>query len=267
MNGSGSFSFHEGVDICAPDGTAVYPVLDGVVTLINAEKVYVRSGSTEFQYWHISAAVTVGQQVTTDQTVLGRILRGSGHVHLTEVDAGRVTDPLLPGHLTPYRDTTKPEVDRIELGTGDAGPAALPNFIRGTVGIVAEAYDTPALPVPGFWNGMPVTPAALSYRVETWNGRVKLPETIAWDTRETIPANATFWSHYARGTFQNMSVFGSHYSWGQPGCFRFRLGTIDTRRLTDSVYRLVVTATDVRGNRASSSIRFSVHNKSGWVGV
>ena len=25
------------------------------------------------------------------------------------------------------------------------------------------------------------------------------------------------------GTFQNMSVFGTHYSWGQPGCFRFRL--------------------------------------------
>jgi hypothetical protein len=64
-----------------------------------------------------------------------------------------------------------------------------------------------------------------------------------------------------------MSVFGPHYSWGQPGCFRFRLGTLNTLRLPDSVYRLVVTAADVRGNRSSSSLRFSVHNHSGWVGV
>ena len=267
-HGSGSFSFHQGVDISAPDGTAVYPVADGTVMSLNADRVFVSTGNgSRFEYWHIAPAVTVGQRVTTGQTVLGRILRGSGHVHLTEVDAGVVTDPLLPGHLTPYRDTTKPEVAQIQLRTSDEALASMPNFIRGSVQMVAEAYDTPAIPVPGQWNGMPITPALITWHLETWSGKVKIPETTAWDARVSVPSNSLFWRYYARGTFQNMSVFAPHYSWGQPGCFLFHLGTLDTRRLPDNVYRLVVTAADVRGNRSSSSIRFSVHNEPGWLGV
>jgi hypothetical protein len=74
---------------------------------------------------------------------------------------------------------------------------------------------------------------------------------------------------YARGTFQNMAVFGSHYSYLQPGCFLFRLTRtpLDTTRLPDGVYDLVVTATDIRGNSGSLSRTFSVHNAPGWVGT
>ena len=267
-HGSGSFSFHQGVDISAPDGTAVYPVADGVVSDINAEKVVVDSGGgNRFEYWHILPTVKVGDHVTTDRTVLGHILRSCGHVHLTEIDGGRITDPLLPGHLTPYADHTTPEVESIQLRANDEAAPTMPNFVRGSVQLYAEAYDTPAIPVAGQWNGMPITPAVVSYRIETWNGTVKVPERTVWDTRVTIPSNSTFWAHYARGTFQNMSVFGGHYSWGQPGCFVFRLGTLNTKTLPDNVYRLVVTTADVRGNQSSASIRFSIHNKSGWVGV
>jgi hypothetical protein len=268
FHGPGSFSFHEGVDISAPDGTAVYPVADGVVSNLNTQKVVVDSGGgNRFEYWHIAATVKVGQRVTKGMTVLGHILKSCGHVHLTEIDGGQVTDPLLPGHLTPYSDHTKPEVASIQLRTGDAAAPQMANFVRGSVQIYAEAYDTPAIPVPGEWNDMPITPAVVSYRIETWNGTVKAPERAVWDTRITVPANSTFWAHYARGTFQNMSVFGSHYSWGQPGCFVFRLGVLDTNTLPDNVYRLVVTARDVRGNESSASLRFSVHNKTGWAGV
>lgn len=267
-HGSGSFSFHQGVDISAPDGTAVYPVVDGVVSSLNKERVFVDSGNgNHFEYWHITATVRVGQRVTTGKTVLGHIIPGCGHVHLTEVDSGRVTDPLLPGHLTPYYDTTKPIVSSIQLRTSDEGMPLMTNFIRGSVQMYVEAYDWPTMAVPTPWTDMPMTPAVISYRIETWNGKVKIPETTVWDTRRTIPANSTFWSHYARGTFQNMSVFASHYSWGQPGCFVFRVGVLNTRRLSDNVYRLVITAKDVRGNQSSSSIRFSVHNKAGWAGV
>jgi hypothetical protein len=267
-HGSGSFSFHEGVDISAADGTAVYPVVDGIVSSLNSERVFVDSGNgNHFEYWHITATVRVGDRVTTGKTVLGHIIRGCGHVHLTEVDNGRVTDPLLAGHLSPYRDTTKPYVSSIQLRTNDEAVPLMTNFIQGSVQMYAEAYDTPTLPVPTPWTDMPMTPAVISYHVETWNGKVKIPETTVWDTRQTIPSNSTFWAHYARGTFQNMSVFDKHYSWGQPGSFVFRLGALNTRRLADSVYRLVVTAKDIRDNQSSSSIRFSVHNKAGWVGV
>ena len=46
MHPVGSFSFHQGVDISAPDGTAVYPVADGTVMSLNADRVFVSSGGT-----------------------------------------------------------------------------------------------------------------------------------------------------------------------------------------------------------------------------
>jgi hypothetical protein len=65
-----------------------------------------------------------------------------------------------------------------------------------------------------------------------------------------------------------MSVFGKHFSYMQPGRYLFRLapGGFDTRRLRDSVYDLIVTATDIRGNSSSLAVRFSVHNKPGVLG-
>src|SRR5438874_12915241 len=52
--GGGSFSFHFGVDISAPDGTAVYPVESGTVTTASKEWIQVASSSSRsLQYWHI----------------------------------------------------------------------------------------------------------------------------------------------------------------------------------------------------------------------
>jgi len=266
--GSGSFSFHMGVDICAPDGTAVYPVVDGTVCAVNSEKVVVDSGGgNRFEYWHIRAAVHVGEHVTARHTVLGHILREAGHVHLTEISAGRVTNPLLPGHLTPYHDTTAPQITSIAFHLRDDTPALMPGFIRGRVTVLVRAFDTVPLAVPAPWSDMPVTPNLLEWHVEKLSGKVVVPERVSWDTRTTIPPNSAFWHYYARGTYQNMAVFAPHYSWGQPGCYVFRLATLDTRRLHDDVYRLVVTAADVQGNRSSSSLVFTVHNDAGWVGV
>jgi hypothetical protein len=55
-----------------------------------------------------------------------------------------------------------------------------------------------------------------------------------------------------------MAVFGGHYSWGQRGEYRFKLGTFDTRRLANGAYDLVVVATDTRGNSSSATQRFLV---------
>ena len=143
------------------------------------------------------------------------------------------------------------------------------NFVRGSLTFTAEAYDTPALPVRGIWRGMPVTPALVAWRIQTWTGKVVVPERIAVDFRTTIPSDGTFWNVYARGTYQNFSVFGDHYSFAQPGCFVFRLTStpLDTTRMKDGVYEIVVTATDTAGNSSSSTLRFSVHNAAGYVGV
>ena len=269
MHGGGGFSFHFGVDISAPDGTNVYPVVSGTVTQVTREWVGVDSGSgRSFQYWHIHSLVRAGERVEADKTVLGTIVRGAQHVHFTELENGHAVNPLQRDHLTPYADTTKPEIEAISFRRTDTGPDLMPNFVRGRLLLIAEAYDTPEMRVPGEWAAMPVAPALVTWRIQGLGGRAVVPETVAVDFRSTIPANGAFWSYYARGTYQNMSVFAQHYSYRQPGCFLFKLtrAPFDTRRLKDGVYDLVVTVKDIRGNQSSQSRRFTVHNRTGWVG-
>ncbi len=269
MHGSVAASFHQGVDVSAPNGTAVYPVLSGVVTDVRPGRVCVDAGGGRtFEYWHIAPQVHAGEHVDARETVLGRILAPQHHVHLTVVENGRVVNPLASGRLGPYTDTTTPRVTSITFRRTDAGPELLPNFLRGRVAMLVSAYDLPTIPAPGIWEDMPTTPALLTWRIQRPNGKVAVRERVAYDHRSTEPANYAFWSTYARGTFQNMAVFGKHYSYMQAGRFVFRLTprAFDTHALRDGVYELVVTATDIRGNHGSLALRFTVHNRPGWVG-
>lgn len=266
MRGKGSFSFHQGVDISAPNGTAVYPVVDGAVTVVSHEWVRVTSGDRAFEYWHIRPLVHKGDHVNADQTVLGHIRRPSGHVHLTEYEDGHVVNPLLPGRLTPYHDSTRPTVRSISLRRSDRGRDLFPTFVRGRVEIVADAYDMPTTAVEGQWHGLPTSPALLSWRIQKASGRVVVSERVAVDFRTSVPQNSAFWGVYARGTYQNMCVFGRHYSFLQRGSYLFKLDRFDTRSLRDGVYDLVVNAADVRGNSDSQTLRFTVHNRHGWSG-
>jgi hypothetical protein len=265
MHGKGSFSFHEGIDIAAPNGTAVYPVADGTVSRVSSVWVRVESSDGRaFAYWHIRPLVRQGDHVTSGQTVLGHILRPAGHVHLTEYQDGSIVNPLAPGRLTPYHDSTRPTVRSIALRRTDSGRDLFPTFVRGRVEIVADAHDTPTMAVEGAWNGLPTTPALVSWRIQKVTGQVIVPERIAVDYRTTAPANSDFWHVYARGSYQNMCVFGRHYAFMQRGAYLFKLAQLDTRSLRDGVYELVVTASDIRGNSAAQSLRLTVHNRRGW---
>jgi len=275
LTGEGSFSFHFGIDVSAPNGAAVYPVESGTVTAVSQAKgrEYVdvaSSNGRSFQYWHITAIVAPGQRVEADATVLGHILRPAGHVHLTELDNGVIVNPLVPGHLRPYADTTPPTVTRIEFMQSVTGPDVSPRHLHGRLELVATAQDMPTLPVPGAWNGLPVTPALLSWSVRSaGTGRIVVPTRVVYDVRTHLPDPATFWRVYARGTHQNMTTFGTHYSYRQPGAYLFRLAPdgFDTRTLHDGVYELVVTATDIRGNHGSLVQRFSVRNTPSVAGA
>ena len=271
LSGTGAFSFHAGVDISAPDGTAVYPVESGTVKVVMKDWIQVDSGSgRSFQYWHIASAVSIGEHVAARWTVLGHILRSCGHVHLTEMDGTEPTNPLAVGHLTPYDDTSVPVTSSISFRTGVSGRDLMPELLRGRVEILADVHDMPTLPVPGIWHDLPVTPALIEWRIQrAGTSKVVVPTRTVYDVREHLPTFEDFWRIYARGTHQNMSVFGRHYSYMQPGVYLFRLtpGGFDTRTLPDAVYDLIVTATDIRGNHSSTTQRFSVHNRAGVVGV
>jgi hypothetical protein len=264
LNGNGSFQFHNGVDISAPDGSPVYPVESGTVETVMHEWIGVTGADgRSFRYWHITPAVRLGQHVDADVTVLGRIIRGCGHVHLSEFDGGIAVNPLAAGHLSPYSDTTKPVVESISLRSATTGDQLMPELVEGRVELVAGAHDMPNLPVPGVWHGLPIAPALVTWRIQKADtGKVVVPTQVAVDFRQQLPADPDLWRVYARGSHQNMSVFGKHYSYMQPGLYLFRLAPngFDTRTLRNAVYDLIVTVADVRGNHTSAALRFTVAN-------
>ena len=238
LHGEGDFQFHFGVDISAPNGTPVYPVESGVVAEVTAERIdVVGLGGREFDYWHLHAAVQRGQRVIAYVTVLGRIAKPCGHVHLTELDNGVIVNPLQRGHLTPYTDRTKPTVTSIHVVRS-----------AGLVDLEAAAQDMPSMHVPGVWHDLPVTPALLEWRLVDAAGRDVVPTRIVYDVRTHLPLQSTFWSVYARGTHQNMTTFTHFYAFRQPGSYLFRLGSVALRPGT---YRVIVTAVDIRGNEGS----------------
>jgi hypothetical protein len=173
----------------------------------------------------------------------------------------RAVNPLAPGHIGPYSDHTTPRVTSISFRPTETGRDVLPNLIRGRVLLVAEAQDGPTLNAPEGWKGLPVSPALLAWEIRSWTGKVVRPREIAADLRGALPGRS-FWSVYARGTYQNMAVLGRHYSWAQPGSYLFKLGGVfNSRRLRNGAYDLVVTATDIRGNSSSLTRRFTIKNR------
>ena len=264
LTSRGSFSFHFGVDIAVPDGTAVYPVRSGTATLLGGRNVQVDSGGGfKTQYWHIIPAIRPGQHVIAQETVLGHVMKGYEHVHFTELEDGRAVNPLAPGHLGPYDEASAPQLSTISFRVGNSPREALAEAVSGAVVPVVHAQDVPARPVPGVWANLPVAPALLVWRIErVETGRVVIPRTVAFDVRTRIPENTAFWSYYARGTRQNASTFGTQRAWRTPGTYLYRLTRkpLDTRRLRNGIYRLVVTASDVRGNTSSLEQVFIVRN-------
>jgi murein DD-endopeptidase MepM/ murein hydrolase activator NlpD len=263
LEGDGALSFHQGLDINAPDGSPVYAVASGRVVRARGRRVTVVCGNgRSFQYWHIYEAVRVGQHVDAGKTVVGFILPKREHVHLTHLENGRPVNPLVPGNLTPYRDTTSPSVLGISIRRDEESQDEDPDTARGPVVFVAEAVDTPALPVEGRWQGgFPVTPAQVMWRIER-GGCVVVPQRVAWNVRGSVPRNDRFFDAFARGTYQNWPVFGSEKFRFEKGKYLFRLSVrpFDSRRLRDGEYDLVVTAADTAGNRDEQRLRFTVAN-------
>src|SRR5262249_958455 len=216
-----------------------------------------------FVYWHIRPTVSTGDAAIAGKTVLGHVLRRAGHLHFGEFVDGSFINPLAQGHLQRFVDRTNPRVGSVDIRQAGSGAVVAPIFVHGTVRLVADAFDF-APGVPGEWAGFPVTPVLVKWRLQTWKGKIAIPDTIAADFRTKLPERSQFWQVYARGTYQNNAVFGSHLADRQPGRFLFNLAAkgLDTRHLRygDNNYDLVVTAVDIRGNAYSLKERITVRN-------
>jgi hypothetical protein len=245
-----SKAFHFGIDVSAPNGTAVYAVEAGQVYLEDPRAIAVVGADATFGYWHVVPAVQHRQQVAKHQ-LLGHIDAPWLHVHFAERRAGSYRNPLRAGALTPWTDRTKPAVSRIVFSRG--GQELQPHALSGAVDVIAEAHDTPPIPVPAPWNDLPVTPARVRWCVVGNGGVVRTWHTPVDFTQTLLPQSA-FDRVYAPGTRQNHS--------GEPGLYRFFLAhTWSTTSLPDGNYELQVEASDLPGNTGSLAQPFAVANQ------
>jgi hypothetical protein len=248
----GAFSFHNGIDISAWPGNHVYPVVSGTVLKVSGDRVVVRADDTRrFQYVHIAPEVHVGDRVVASETVLGIVHGTWNHVHLSEIRGDCTVNPLLAGHLTPYHDKTKPVVRAIVFQTPARQPLS-PHALTGKVRILADAFDTPAIPNPFPWGRVPVAPVRITWRLTNLAGRLIARNTGA-DFRYGEPPQPDFCAVYAPGTEQNFAAVGGTFHWGKAGRYLYDLTphAIDTNRLPQGRYRITVSTSDTRGNKGS----------------
>lgn len=247
----GSFTFHNGIDIVARDGTPVYPVVSGIAVIRHTHEVSVHTASFRiFQYWHIDPRVRTGQRVVGGETILGTVQHGKHHLHFGEISSMRAVNPLARGHLGPYRDTGVPSVAAL-LARATSGQDVPLARLHGRIELIADALDAQPLGFGGPWSGKPVSPALVRWQLERSDGAVVRPWRTVVDFRLHEPPAKKFWQTYAAGTYQNFPVLSDHFNWGKPGRYLYRLTRepIDTRTLPNGDYRVIVEAGDVCGNR------------------
>jgi hypothetical protein len=150
-------NFHLGIDILGRDGAPVYAVQGGRVEEVvpGGSDARVRVGN--FEYWHIRPLVRLGQQVTPFADVVGRILPGAGHVHLSELNGDRYLNPLRPGGrvVAPWRDAVRPVLGR-------------PRFLRGGR-VLIRGFDPVGRPGTRAAHSPVLGLAGLAYRL--WDER------------------------------------------------------------------------------------------------
>jgi hypothetical protein len=261
FEGSGFLSFHQGVDISAPNGTPIYAVADGSIHYLGAATLNLVTGhDVTFQYFHIIPTAGEGQKVFAKKTILGYVQPPFGHVHLTEIDGTHSVNPLQRGHLAPYRDRTVPKVHDI-LVRNQTGDMETPVGLCGRVELDVDAYDTQPMPVPGTYRNLPVSPALVKWSLTRVGGKVVVPLHTAFDARATVPPNGQFANVYAKGTYENSPRFGREQYSGMPGRYLFLLsGNFDTTNLPNGNYAITVLVADVRGNHSVGTRRISILN-------
>jgi murein DD-endopeptidase MepM/ murein hydrolase activator NlpD len=231
-------SFHFGVDISAPDGTAVYAVAPGTVFLYPDSITVRQADGHEFSYWHVVAAVTEHGFVSTGD-LIGYVRLGWGHVHLAEWDGHTYLNPLRPGGLEPFTDTTTPVVGDIDA-----------HVENGVLNATVEAYDPPPIQPPPPWQDARWTPAFVRWRL-TRDGQDVIPWRIAADFRTNWLHGGDFNEVYAPGTLQNRPF--------APGRYIFWLAQdVDVRNLLPGTYQLEVLASDTRDNTGSHTISLAI---------
>ena len=244
-----SRSFHFGIDISAPNGAPVYAVRAGEVHLEGGRSLAVVAGDTAYGYWHVVPAVAHRQRVGKHE-LLGHVEAPWLHLHFAERRAGSYRDPLRPGALSPWLDATRPHVTKIVLSRN--GRALAADSIFGAVDVIAEAHQMPPLPVPPPWDGLPVTPGRLRWRVRRGNRTVRPWHTPIDLSKGLLPPDRFSWIYAPgrgrTGPASRASTGSISPTPGAPACS------------PTAHYRLEVEASDLHGNSGRLELPFTLVN-------
>ena len=180
---------HEGVDIQAQDGTRVYAVQSGTARVLKTGTVDERVEVGNYLYWHVHHRVQSGQFVRAYTTVVGTIINGAGHLHLSELSGERFLNPLRPGGrvLAPWTDTQAPVIGAPTQSRGGRVSVEVfdPQSFRAQI-----KYRTPVL-----------APAALAYRAWDSSGRDVTGLQFALRGAQHLP-DAARWVVYADDAYE-----------------------------------------------------------------
>jgi murein DD-endopeptidase MepM/ murein hydrolase activator NlpD len=176
-------NMHKGVDIQAQDGTPVYAMQPGTASVVAAGTPDERVQVGNYLYWHVRHRVQTGQFVSAYHTVVGTIINGAGHLHLSELSGALLLNPLRPGGrvLSPWTDTQAPVIG---LPQSQGGRVTVQVFDPQSFRALIK-YRTPVL-----------APAALAYRAWDAAGRDVTGLQFALRGSQHLP-DAARWVVYA----------------------------------------------------------------------
>jgi hypothetical protein len=235
-------SFHYGVDIQAPDNSSVYALQPGTAHIIQSRGPEERVQVGNYIYWHVDIAVSEGQPVVPYETVVGRVKRGFGHLHLSELDAGgRYLNPLRPGGrvLSPWHDSVPPVI-------------GAPRFLRGGR-VVVEAFDPQSFRRRTTYRTPVLAPAALAWRLFDARGRSTGALHFAYRGSQHLPfsLDRSVWAPGARNP--GFTCFAKRATCKPT--WRYVLAGGLAPRLPRSSGRLSIYAWDWQGNVRARDVR------------
>tara|TARA_Y100000590_G_scaffold470199_1_gene662711 strand:- start:694 stop:2817 length:2124 start_codon:yes stop_codon:yes gene_type:complete len=249
--------FHDGVDIHLPQGNAVYSVIDGTVTSIGTSSSYgynswVRVG--RYCYVHVdpNPALTVGEDITAYQTILGWTNSGN-HIHFKDGYPGNEINALRTnGGLEPFTDTYDPTVHDIHFYTDGLEMEFNNNQIFGMIDIVCRTTDHTDDGPYGNNNGI----LTIGYEVMDSLGMIVFGPVYPFSFTTIPPSDSYIQYVYAPGSntsnyryivsnnlYSNHSINVTNWS---PGNYTFKVVAMDQSMNKDSLLHTIeIVAPDI----------------------